>query len=478
MNATTTITLYDSLSRSKKSLIPIDPDKVRVYVCGITVYDYCHLGHARMMIVFDVLARHLRDLYGRDHVCYVRNITDVDDKIIRRAKEQGVSLEALTAEYIHAMDEDETMLGNDAPDIQPRATTHIRQMIEMIETLVEKDFAYLGKNGDVYFRVRRFDGYGALSGRSLDDLKIGARVEADESKDDPLDFVLWKAAKAGEPSWASPWGQGRPGWHIECSAMAVEHLGNRLDIHGGGMDLMFPHHENEIAQSEACSGEMFSSIWVHNGFVQLDNDKMSKSLGNFFTIRDVLASGSNRERTGAAIRYMVLASHYRSPLNYSDKSLAEADAALERMYLALASYADALPPGEHVEGTPISRYIDAFTASMNDDLNTPSALAVLHDVVSELNRAIGAASDAAGNIHNLAVTLRALGDRLGIFRVAVGHFLGRDNLDASAKALMSEREQARAARDWARADELRDRLNELGYLIEDGPQGPQLRKRD
>lgn len=477
MTAPQSITLYDSLSRSKKVLTPIDPGMVRMYVCGMTVYDYCHLGHARMLIVFDVLARHLRHHFGADHVHYVRNITDVDDKIIRRAAEQGVSVDEITSKYIEAMNEDEALLGNDAPNLQPRATTHVSEMVAMIAELVDADFAYRGANGDVYYRVRRFERYGALSGRSLDDLKVGARVEADESKDDPLDFVLWKAAKEGEPSWPSPWGPGRPGWHIECSAMATTHLGTRLDIHGGGMDLMFPHHENEIAQSEACSGETFSSIWVHNGFVQLDNDKMSKSLGNFFTIRDVVASGGQPERTGAALRYMVVASHYRSPLNYSDQSLTEADAALERMYLALANYEDAAAGASADSAKLIARYVDAFESCMNDDLNTPAALAVLHDIVGELNRNLGGGGDANGKLHDLALTLRGLGNRLGIFRLDVAEFLGRADVDAALEALMAEREEARAARDWARADKIRDRLLEQGYLIEDGPQGPQLRKR-
>ncbi|MEK7223575.1 MAG: cysteine--tRNA ligase, partial [Pseudomonadota bacterium] len=320
--------IYNSLTRKKDPFTPITPGKVRLYVCGMTVYDFCHLGHARVMVVFDMVVRYLR-ARGFD-VTYIRNITDIDDKIINRARENGEDIGALTARFIQAMNQDAAVLGVLPPDAEPRATVHMPQILDMIGKLVERGFAYQARNDDVYYHVRKFSLYGALSGKTLDELKIGARVEVGEEKDDPLDFVLWKAAKPGEPQWDSPWGAGRPGWHIECSAMSSACLGDHFDIHGGGMDLKFPHHENEIAQSEAATGGKFVNTWMHVGFVRLNEEKMSKSLGNFFTVREVL-----KKFDPEVVRYFILGSHYRSPLDYSDENLQGAKAALTRLYLAL-----------------------------------------------------------------------------------------------------------------------------------------------
>ena len=327
------IQIYNSLSRDKELFAPKEPGKVGIYVCGMTVYDFCHIGHARVLVVFDMVVRVLR-AKGFD-VKYIRNITDIDDKIIARATEIGEPFDVLTERFISAMHEDETALNVIPPDEEPRATGHITEIISMIETLQSRDLAYQGKNGDVFFRVRQFPGYGLLSGRSIDELLSGARVDKDVAKDDPLDFVLWKVAKAGEPAWPSPWGDGRPGWHIECSAMSTACLGDSFDIHGGGMDLRFPHHENEIAQTEGATGKKFVNVWMHNGFVQIDHEKMSKSLGNFFTIREILKNDQNPERAGEVVRFLMLLSHYRSPLNFSDGGLDQARSGLERLYLAL-----------------------------------------------------------------------------------------------------------------------------------------------
>src|SRR3989338_5917662 len=357
--------IYNSLTRKKEPLTPLTPGKLRMYVCGMTVYDYCHVGHARVMVVFDMVARYLRT---RSYdVTYIRNITDIDDKIIKRAAENGEDINALTARFIAAMDEDAARLGVQKPDSEPRATAHMPQILKMIGTLIDRGFAYQAKNKDVYYRVRKFNGYGALSGKSVDDLRAGSRVEIDEEKDDPIDFVLWKAAKPGEPAWDSPWGAGRPGWHIECSAMSTSCLGNHFDIHGGGMDLKFPHHENEIAQSEGATGQKFVNTWMHVGFVQVDQEKMSKSLGNFFTVREVL-----KQYDPEVLRYFILASHYRSPLDYSDENLKAAKSALYGLYIALRGIA----PGKAAEGEPPRR----FDAALADDFNTPAALAVLFDL--------------------------------------------------------------------------------------------------
>ena len=366
--------LFNSLTRQKEEFVPIEPGRVRMYVCGMTVYDLCHLGHARVLVVFDVIVRHLRSL-GYD-VTYVRNITDIDDKIIARAQQNAEPINELTHRFITAMHEDADALGVLRPDFEPRATESMDDILGMIRKLIDKGYAYQGENGDVYYSVSKFSDYGQLSGKRVEELRAGARVDVEQAKRDPLDFVLWKAAKAEEPSWPSAWGDGRPGWHIECSAMSTECLGGHFDIHGGGMDLQFPHHENEIAQSEAANGEQFVNYWVHNGFVQVDKEKMSKSLGNFFTVREILLRYQPEE-----IRYFILSSHYRSPLNYSDENLDKARGALQRLYTALR---DCVP----AEGSELDAgYEQRFRAAMNDDFNTPEALAVLIELTRARNRA-------------------------------------------------------------------------------------------
>ncbi|RQW80681.1 MAG: cysteine--tRNA ligase, partial [Methylococcus sp.] len=391
--------IYNTLTRRKETFVPIEPGTARLYVCGMTVYDYCHLGHARVMVVFDVVARYLRQSGYR--LTYVRNITDIDDKIIQRANENGEDIGSLTARYIDAMHEDERALGVLPPDREPRATQSIPDIIAMIETLIERGLAYVGDNGDVFYAVADFPRYGQLSGKRIDELRAGERVDVDAAKRDPLDFVLWKMAKSGEPAWASPWGEGRPGWHIECSAMSTCCLGNHFDIHGGGMDLQFPHHENEIAQSEGATGETFVNVWMHNGFVRVNEEKMSKSLGNFFTVREVLASYRPE-----VVRFFILNSHYRSPLNYSDAQLDEAETALTRLYTALR--------GLSLETAPTlgdSEFGARFRAAMDDDFNTAEAIAVLFDMAREVNRLRGEQQDAAPA---LASRLKALANGLGL----------------------------------------------------------------
>ena len=449
--------IYNSLTRQKEDFVPIEPGKVRMYVCGMTVYDLCHLGHARVLVVFDVVVRHLRAL-GYE-VTYVRNITDIDDKIIQRAHENGEPIDALTGRFITAMHEDAEALGVLPPDLEPRATTSMDEILAMIETLVAKGYAYAAGNGDVYYDVSRFEGYGRLSGKNPEDLRAGARVEVAEAKDDPLDFVLWKAAKPGEPSWPSPWGAGRPGWHIECSAMSTQCLGNHFDIHGGGMDLQFPHHENEIAQSEGATGCHFVNYWIHNGFVQVDQEKMSKSLGNFFTVREILTRYQPEE-----VRYFILASHYRSPLNYSDDNLDKARAALTRFYTALRG----VSPGEALEG---SEYQRRFSAAMDDDFNSAEALAVLFELARELNRAREAGT---GEAPRLAATLVHLGARLGILQADPLQYLRGQPVrttggleDEEIEARIQARLDARARKDWAEADRIRDELQAAGIQLED-----------
>ncbi|MBP8024747.1 MAG: cysteine--tRNA ligase, partial [Chromatiaceae bacterium] len=365
--------IHNSLTRHKADFVPLEPGKVRLYVCGMTVYDLCHLGHARVMVVFDVVYRYLQHL-GYE-VTYVRNITDIDDKIITRANERGEAFADLTARFIQAMHEDAAALGVLPPSAEPRATAHIAEILAMIQTLIAKGHAYAADNGDVYYAVASFPGYGRLSGKDPAELRAGSRVEPDEAKRDPLDFALWKAAKLGEPAWESPWGPGRPGWHIECSAMSTCCLGNHFDIHGGGADLQFPHHENEIAQSEGATGEPFVNIWMHNGFVRVNEEKMSKSLGNFFTVREILARYRPEE-----VRYFILTSHYRSPLNYDEEHLEQARGALTRFYTALRGLPIAAPVG----GEALRA---RFAAAMDDDFNTPEALAALFDLAREINRA-------------------------------------------------------------------------------------------
>jgi len=457
--------IYNSLTRKKERFEPIEPGKVRMYVCGMTVYDYCHLGHARVLVVFDIVVRYLRDL-GFD-VTYVRNVTDIDDKIIQRARENGEEIDVLTSRFIKAMHEDADALGVLRPDIEPRATRSMADIIAMIETLVAKGYAYVAANGDVYYDVSRFEGYGRLSGKRLEDLRAGARVEVDEAKDDPLDFVLWKAAKPGEPAWDSPWGPGRPGWHIECSAMSTHCLGEHFDIHGGGMDLKFPHHENEIAQSEAATGHTFVNVWMHNGFVQVDEEKMSKSLGNFFTVREILARYRPEE-----VRYFILASHYRSPLNYSDDNLDQARGALTRLYTALRGLdPEALAPKQ-------DDYAERFRAAMDDDFNTPEALSVLFDIAHEINRLRGEDPGAASS---LGARLRQLGGVLGLLQSDPERWLqeggAAQGLDSEAiEALIRKRTEARRNRDWAEADRIRDRLKADGVVLEDGPGGTTWRR--
>jgi len=449
--------IYNSLTRKKELFTPREADKVGMYVCGITVYDYCHIGHARMFIVFDVLFRHLQALGYQ--VNYVRNITDVDDKIIARAAENNESVEQLTATYIDAMHEDENALNVLRPTHEPRATGAINEMIQLIEALIKGGYAYAASNGDVFYSVAKFDAYGQLSGRKLEDMRAGERVAVDTNKNDPMDFVLWKSVKPGEPSWPSPWGDGRPGWHIECSAMAKTHLGKQFDIHGGGMDLQFPHHENEKAQSEAAHGCTFANYWMHNGFVRVDDEKMSKSLDNFFTVREVLKVYSGEE-----LRFFIINSHYRSPLNYSTAQLDASRAAVQRLYTALRG--TRVEPSLGVD----QAYIDRFDQAMNDDLNTADAFAVLFDLASEINKLNDTDSDA---VTVLANTLRSLGDRLGLLQAdpdaalqgmpGASDALGAEDIDA----LIAERDQARTNKDWQRSDEIRDQLAEAGITLED-----------
>ena len=459
--------LFNSLTRKKEEFVPIQPGKVRMYVCGMTVYDLCHLGHARVLVVFDVIVRHLRSL-GYD-VTYVRNITDIDDKIIARAQQNGEDIADLTERFIKAMHEDAAALGVQPPDAEPRATDSMDSILEMIGRLIDKGYAYQGENGDVFYAVGKFDGYGQLSGKRVEELRAGARVDVDQAKRDPLDFVLWKSAKAGEPGWPSPWGEGRPGWHIECSAMSTDCLGNHFDIHGGGMDLQFPHHENEIAQSEGATGEHFVNYWIHNGFVQVDEEKMSKSLGNFFTVREILQRYRPEE-----IRYFILSSHYRSPLHYSDDNLDQARGALQRLYTALRG------SSVNDDAALDADYEERFRAAMNDDFNTPEALAVLFDLARALNRA---REQDSSDIARLANTLSKLAGRLGILQEDPETYLrsrqetGAEGPgDADIEALIARREQARTDRDWGEADRIRDELTGMGVVLEDAAGSTQWRR--
>ncbi len=457
--------VYNNLTRQLESFVPIDPQRVRMYVCGMTVYDFCHIGHARVLVVFDVINRYLRHIYGDAHVTYIRNITDIDDKIIARANENGEDFNDLTGRFIAAMHEDADALGVARPDQEPRATLHMVEIIEMIEQLVQRGHAYPARNGDVYYDVSSFDGYGKLSGKNPDDLRAGERVAVDEAKDDPLDFVLWKAAKPGEPSWDSPWGKGRPGWHIECSAMSVHALGEHFDIHGGGLDLQFPHHENEIAQSEGACGCKFVNYWLHNGFVRVDNEKMSKSLGNFFTIRDVMG-----RYDAEVIRYFILTSHYRSPLNYSDKHLDNAKAALTSLYNSLRGFE--LQGETAIEENDFSR---RFFAALDEDFATSEALAVLFELAHEINR-----QRAVGDATALAQQLRQLGAMLGLLQREPEQFLRGESSggpsDEEIDALIEARLEARRNKEWAESDRIRDLLKEQGIVLEDGPQGTTWRR--
>ncbi|HYL88381.1 MAG TPA: cysteine--tRNA ligase [Burkholderiales bacterium] len=443
-----TLQIFNSLGRAKQPFIPLVPGEVRMYVCGITVYDYLHLGHARFMVVFDIVRRWLRASGYR--VTYVRNITDIDDKIIKRAAESNQPVDAVTARFIEAMDEDADKLGVEKPDKEPRATQYVREMQDMIRRLQERKLAYQASSGDVNFAVRRFPGYGKLSGKSLDELRAGERVDVDAAKEDPLDFVLWKRAKPGEPKWPSPWGEGRPGWHIECSAMGCTLLGEQFDIHGGGMDLQFPHHENEIAQSEGATGKPFVKYWMHNGFLNIDNEKMSKSLGNFFIVRDVL-----KHYDPEVVRFLLLRSHYRSPLNYSDANLDDAKQALTRLYTALRDHPAAAAPLDWAE--PHAR---RFKAAMDDDFGTPEAIAELHQLANAAFHGDAKASP----------QLKALGGVLGLLQREPDAFLRAAPAGVDPGWInerIAARQAARQSKNFAEADRIRKELLDQGIVLED-----------
>jgi len=461
--------IYNTLTRQKEIFKPIHPGKISMYVCGITVYDYCHIGHARTSIAFDVVVRFLRSQNW--DVNYVHNITDIDDKIIRRANELNEEYHQLTARFIDAMHEDEARLGVLPPSIEPRATEFIAPIIDLVSTLIEKGHAYAATNGDVYYRVASFVGYGKLSDKNVDELLAGARIDVGDVKEDPRDFVLWKAAKLGEPAWASPWGEGRPGWHIECSAMSKHCCGDHIDIHGGGADLQFPHHENEIAQSEAANGQQYVNYWMHVAPLRVDGVKMSKSLGNFFTIRDVL-----EKYHPEVVRFLMISSHYRSPINYSEESLTEARSGIERFYGALRDYADIAPAS--LADLADSSYYQAFVTAMNDDFNTRVALAGMYDLVRDLNNAKADVALAA----QLAAQLKALGLILGVLQENPDIFLQSAASDAIAAAdvdrLVAERIQAKLDKNYGRADEIRKLLLAEGVVLEDSRDGTTQWRRE
>ena len=449
--------IYNTLSKQKEVFHPINADNVGIYVCGMTVYDYCHIGHARVLVMFDVITRHLKRHFPR--LTYVRNITDIDDKIIKRALENKEDINTLTKRFIDAMHEDERALGVLPPNIEPRATQTMEQIFYMIESLLEKGIAYQGHNGDVYYSVRDFANYGKLSGKNLDELEAGARVDVETDKKDPLDFVLWKMAKPGEPSWTSNWGEGRPGWHIECSAMSTYHLGNHFDIHGGGMDLTFPHHENEIAQSEGANGCSFVNTWMHVGFVNMNDEKMSKSLDNFFTIRDVLQSYD-----GETLRYFIISSHYRSALNFSNSNLDNAKSSLARLYTATRGLS-----ATKVAMNEVSQrfnYEQRFIDALDDDFNTPIALSVLFELAKMVNSQRQQDLDQA---NALAQLLKKLGNYLGILQTDTDTFLkqGATLSDTQIDEKIKQRNNARANKDFAVADAIRDELDSLGIVLED-----------
>ncbi len=449
--------IYNSLSRRKEEFIPISPGKIGLYVCGITVYDRCHLGHARSMVSFDVIVRFLRS-QGYD-VKFVRNITDIDDKIIVRANERGISIDELTDHYIQAMHEDMQALNILPSDLEPRATAHIDSIIKLIQRLLDKGYAYLSDNGDVCYQVEKFEDYGKLSHKDLEGLISGARIEVVREKRSPFDFVLWKKAKPEEPHWPSPWGDGRPGWHIECSAMAIHELGEQFDIHGGGLDLQFPHHENEIAQSEAATGKPFANYWIHAGMLQVNNEKMSKSLGNFYTIEDVL-----KAHHPEIIRYFLLSSHYRSPLNYSDENLQNAARGLTRLYQTIKD----APEGN---GELDELWLAQFNDAMNDDFNTPVALSVLFQLTHEINKT---------HTPRLMATLKHMASILGILQEPAEDFLQagvEEMTKEDIEKLIEQRLQARAEKNWQRADEIRDTLQSKGIELEDSATGTTWRKK-
>lgn len=449
--------IYNSLTQQKDDFKPLVPGKISLYVCGVTVYDYCHIGHARTYAAFDVIIRYLRS-QGLD-VTYIRNITDIDDKIIKRSNEQNIAFNVLVEQFIKAMHEDFSAIGLSEPNKEPRATEFIPQIISMIQTLIANGAAYVASNGDVYYNVRQFKDYGCLAHRDIDKLESGARVEINDVKQDPLDFVLWKLAKPEEPKWPSPWGDGRPGWHIECSAMSVGMLGDTFDIHGGGKDLIFPHHENEIAQSEAATHKKFVNVWMHAGFLQIDKEKMSKSLGNFLTIRDLL-----KEHSPEVLRYFLITSHYRSPLHYSDSIILQCRNALERFYTALRG----LPATTALAN---SDYEKQFKEAMDDDFNTPITFSVLFELAHEIQRLREKDINAAAEHGAL---LKKLGGILGVLQDDPEAFLksGTDKVDASkVEALISARNKARSEKNWAEADRIRDELAAMSVILEDGASG-------
>ncbi|GMT47726.1 MAG: hypothetical protein IEMM0007_1292 [bacterium] len=474
--------VYNTLSGKKEEFVPLEPGKVKIYVCGVTVYDYCHIGHARSAIVFDVMRRYFR--YKDFQVRYVRNFTDIDDKIIRRAKEEGIPWDEVARKYTGEYYRDMDALGVERADVEPRATEHIPEIIEMVRTLIDKGYAY-EVDGDVYFEVNRFSGYGKLSKRSMDELVAGARVEVDERKKNPLDFALWKAAREGEPAWDSPWGPGRPGWHIECSAMSIKHLGETFDIHGGGADLIFPHHENEIAQSEACTEKPFVRYWLHNGFITISREKMSKSLGNFFTIREILERFDPE-----VIRAFILSTHYRSPIEFSEEQLLDAEVSINRFYstiMRVETYLDRMP--QKVKATPEEGYLQEmlrkfgarFEEAMDDDFNTALALGYMYELVREINRYIDS-KPSGGPARELLLegisTLRETGKVLNIFQRSPEQWhsslLKTKKLPVTEDDInkkLSERQEARKAKDWQRADSIRDELLKAGIILEDTQEG-------
>jgi len=454
------LNIYNSLTQTKEEFKPINEGKIGIYVCGITTYDYLHLGHARMMVAFDVITRYLRA--SGFEVNYVRNITDIDDKILNRASENGELFSDLTDRFIDAMHEDEAALAVLSPDVEPRATGHITEIVDMIKVLIEKDMAYRTDNGDVYFSVMNFPGYGKLSKMKMDELLDGARVEVGELKKDPRDFVLWKSSADDGVGWDSPWGYGRPGWHIECSAMSSCCLGDNFDIHGGGSDLLFPHHENEVAQSEAATGKRFANVWMHNGPLRVDNEKMSKSLNNFFTVREIL-----EVYDAEVVRHLLIASHYRSPINYSEQSLQQSTSVLERFYNCLKGLDIA-----SAKSLTNSRFEKGFFAAMDDDFNTPEAFSVLFEMVKEINKSKETDTGLANQLGALLVRLANL---LGILQSTPEEFL-RSNIavevdEQEIDQLIAARKQARADKDWARADEIRDQLAAMKVVVEDGADG-------
>jgi len=448
--------IHNSLTKQKERFTPIEPGKVKLYVCGMTVYDFCHVGHARVMVVFDVVTRYLR-ASGYD-VTYIRNITDIDDKIIARANENNETIQALTEQFITEMHRDADALGVERPTAEPKATEAISEMLAMIETLIDKGLAYAADNGDVYYDVSEFPDYGKLSGRNIEELRAGERVAVNESKQDPMDFVLWKGAKPEEPSWDSPWGKGRPGWHIECSAMSADSLGKQFDIHGGGQDLQFPHHENEIAQSEGAHGCQYVNYWMHNGFVRIADEKMSKSLGNFFTVREVL-----EQYDAEVVRYFILTSHYRSPLNYSEEQLDQAKNTLTKFYSALR-YVEIDSALDWQQDT---EFAQRFKTAMDDDFNTALALSVMSDVRQVLNKP--QVQEKAEQKNYYASLLVSFGRVLGLFQQTADTFLAGASDDdvTEIEDLINQRNQARVDKDWTKADQVRDKLTAMGIILED-----------